>query len=116
MEKKMGKEYTYIADLYREFQEIPSDGIISRTIYNDDHIKAILFGFAPGQELSEHTSSMPAVIHIVKGEARLKLGDDLKESDSGAWVHMPPGLPHSIYAKTPVVMLLILVKSTEQKG
>jgi quercetin dioxygenase-like cupin family protein len=67
----MGKGYTYIADLYREFQEIPSDGIISRTIYNDDHIKAILFGFAPGQELSEHTSSMPAVIHIVKGETKI---------------------------------------------
>ncbi len=109
----MGKEYTYIADLQKELQEIPSDSIISHTLYNDNHLKAILFRFASGQELSEHTSSMPAIIHIVKGEARLKLGDDLKEVNSGTWVHMTPGLPHSIYAKTAVIMLLILVKSTE---
>jgi quercetin dioxygenase-like cupin family protein len=109
----MGKEYTYIADLQKELQEIPSDSIISHTLYNDNHLKAILFRFASGQELSEHTSSMPAIIHIVKGEARLKLGDDLKEVNSGAWVHMTPGLRHSIYAKTAVIMLLILVKSTE---
>jgi quercetin dioxygenase-like cupin family protein len=109
----MGKEYTYIADLQKELQEIPSDSIISHTLYNDNHLKAILFRFASGQELSEHTSSMPAIIHIVKGEARLKLGDDLKEVNSEAWVHMTPGLPHSIYAKTAVIMLLILVKSTE---
>jgi quercetin dioxygenase-like cupin family protein len=109
----MGKEYTYIADLQKELQEIPSDSIISHTLYNDNHLKAILFRFASGQELSEHTSSMPAIIHIVKGEARLKLGDDLKEVNSEAWVHMTPGLRHSIYAKTAVIMLLILVKSTE---
>ena len=112
----MGKEYTYIPDLYKELQEIPSDSIISRTIYNDNHIKAILFGFAPGQELSEHTSSMPAVIHILKGESRIKLGEDSIEVRDGAWVHMAPGLRHGIYAKTAVVMLLILIKPTEQKG
>lgn len=112
----MSKEYTYIADLYKELQGIPSDSIISRTIYNDNYLKAILFGFASGQELSEHTSSMPAIIHIVKGESRLTLGEDSIEVRDGAWVHMPPGLPHSIYAKTAVVMLLILVKPTEQKG
>lgn len=112
----MDKEYTYIADLHKELQEIPSDSIISRTLYNDNHLKAILFRFASGQELSEHTSSMPAIIQILKGESMLKLGEDSIEVRDGAWVHMPPGLPHSIYAKTAVVMLLILVKSTEQKG
>ncbi|MBI2485978.1 MAG: cupin domain-containing protein [Deltaproteobacteria bacterium] len=111
----MIKNYTYIADLSKEFQEIPTDSIISRTLYNDEQLKAVLFGFAQGQELTEHTSSMPAIIHIIKGEARLTLGDDLKEAEAGVWVHMPPGLPHGIYAKTPVVMLLILVKSGEQK-
>ncbi len=112
----MGKEYTYIADLHKELQEIPSDSIISRTLYNDNHLKAILFRFASGQELSEHTSSMPAIVHIVKGESRLTLGADSIEVRDGAWVHMPPGLPHGIYAKTAVIMLLILVKSTEQEG
>jgi hypothetical protein len=39
------------------------------------------------------------------------LGDYLKEAQAGTWVHMPAGLKHSIKAKTPVVMLLVLLKS-----
>jgi quercetin dioxygenase-like cupin family protein len=38
------------------------------------------------------------------------LGDDLKEAQVGTWVHMPAGLQHSIRAKTPLVMLLVLLK------
>ncbi len=106
----MNTNYTYIADLSKELQDIPADSIISRTLYNDNQLKAVLFGFASDQELSEHTSSMPAIIYIVRGKARLTLGDDSMEVHAGAWVHMPPQLRHSIYAKTPVVMLLLLIK------
>jgi quercetin dioxygenase-like cupin family protein len=46
----------------------------------------------------------------VKGEATVGLGDDLLEAQAGTWVQMPAGLKHSIKAKTPVVMLLLLLK------
>jgi quercetin dioxygenase-like cupin family protein len=111
----MSKNYTYIEDLCNEIGKIPTNGIISRTLCSDDQLKVVLFGFDEGQELSEHKAFMPAIIHIVKGEARLTLGDDLKEANAGSWVHMPPELKHSVYAKTPLVMLLILVKPIEQK-
>jgi len=32
-----------------------SDGILSRTLHNDDAVKVVLFAFSTGQELSEHT-------------------------------------------------------------
>lgn len=111
MEGKMSKGYTFIPNLSKEFGEIPHDSIISRTIYNDEHLKAVLFGFDKGQELSEHTASMPAIIHIIQGEAKLKLGDDSVEAETGAWIHMPAGLRHAVYANTPLVMLLVLVKA-----
>jgi quercetin dioxygenase-like cupin family protein len=111
----MNTIYTYVEDLSDEIGEIPSNGIVSRTLYSDDHLKVILFGFDQGQELSEHTSSMPAIIHVVKGEARLTLGDDSKESKVGSWIHTPPQTKHSVYAKTPLVTLLILLKSIEHK-
>jgi len=56
----MADRYTYIPDLAS--QEIPADGILSRTVYQDDHVKAVVFAFAAGQELSEHTASMPAIL------------------------------------------------------
>lgn len=105
----MSSKYTYIADLAKQV-DIPVDGILSRTLYDDEQVKVVLFGFGAGQELSEHTASMPAILHIVQGEARLTLGDDSVEAEAGAWVHMPPELRHGVYAKTPVVMLLLLIK------
>jgi quercetin dioxygenase-like cupin family protein len=101
--------YSLISDLAKEVQP-PDKGILSRTLFNDDRLKAVLFGFAQGEELSEHTASMPAVLHFFQGEATVTLGDDRHEAKPGTWVHMPTGLPHSIQARTPVVMLLMLLK------
>lgn len=101
--------YTHILDLVKE-AEPPADGILSRTVFQDDRIKAVIFGFGQGEELSEHTAAKPAMLFFVKGEATLGLGDDVLEAQAGTWVHMPAGLKHSIKAKTPVVMLLVLLK------
>lgn len=105
----MTSEFTHILDLAKE-AEPPKEGILSRTIYQDDRIKAVIFGFGEGQELSEHTSAKPAMLFFVKGEAKVGLGDEVREAQAGTWVHMPANLKHSIAATTPVVMLLVLLK------
>ena len=109
----MSQSYTYISDLAKEVDP-PGDGILTRTLMNDDHVKAVIFGFAQGEELSEHTASMPAILHVVQGEASLTLGDDTVEAQPGTWIHMASGLKHSVKAKTPVVMLLLLLKSSQR--
>lgn len=101
--------FTLIDDLLAQLPEIPPDSIVSRTFYSDDRLKAILFGFAAGQELSEHTAARPAILHFLQGQARLTLGDHATSAGPGTWVHMQPHLPHSIYAETDVVMLLTMV-------
>ncbi len=103
--------YTYIADLAELLPDVPVDSIVSRTFYTDEQVKAVLFGFAVGQELSEHTASQPAILHILQGEAYLTLGDDSMEARAGTWVYMPAWLKHSVAAKTPVTMLLLLIKA-----
>lgn len=107
----MNLPYTHLNDLISQLPEIPADSIVSRTLYSDERLKVVLFGFAPGQELSEHTASQPALIHILDGEATLTLGDDTHDATGGTWVHMTPNLPHSLQAKTAVKMLLTLLKS-----
>lgn len=106
----MNLDYTYIASLAEQIKDIPPDSIVSRTFYSDEKMKGILFGFAAGQELSEHTSSQTALIHIIQGEADLTLGSDSRPAQVGTWVHMPPQLPHRVVAKTPVLMLLLMFK------
>jgi quercetin dioxygenase-like cupin family protein len=53
---------------------------------------------------------MPAILQFIQGEATVTLGNDKHEAKAGTWVHMPTGQRHSIQAKTPVVMLLLLLK------
>ena len=101
--------YTHFLDLAKE-AEPPADGILSRTIFQDNKIKAVVFGFAQDEELSEHTAAKPAMLFFVTGEATVGLGDDVQEAQAGTWVHLPANLKHSIKAKTPVVMLLVLLK------
>jgi len=107
----MSSDYAHFADLAREI-EVPADGTLTRTLHNDDHIKVVLFGFSAGQELSEHTASMPAVLHFLEGQAALTLGSDVIGAQPGTWVHLPANLPHSIQSKTAVIMLLLLLKPT----
>ncbi|MCI0521258.1 MAG: cupin domain-containing protein [Chloroflexi bacterium] len=109
----MDKPYFFLPDLASHLTDIPADSIISRSIYQDDQVKIILFRFATGQELSEHTASIPAIIHILDGEATLTLGADSFQVASGAWAHMEANLPHSILAKTPTTMLLAMVRKKE---
>ena len=103
--------FNYIEDLTALMSEIPTDSIISRTIHDDEHSKSILFGFAPGQALSEHTAAKPAILYFLNGHADLKLGSDEKSAGPGTWVHMPPHLPHSVVAKTELIMLLVLLEN-----
>ncbi len=105
----MTTPYT-LFNLPTQLPTVESDSIVSRMIYNDDQFKAMLFTFAPGQELSEHTASMPAIIHILKGEGTLTLGKDSVEAREGTWARMEANLPHSVNAKTALVMLLTMLK------
>lgn len=107
--------HTYYENLLNEVQ-IPKDGITSRAIHNSDDTRAVMFGFDAGQELSEHTASMPAVIHILSGEATLTFGSETVEAGPGSWAYMEANLPHSVLAKTPVVMLLTLMKAAKTKA
>ena len=106
----MDTPYFYISELETKLPEIPPDTIVSRTFFSEGQVKAILFGFAAGQELSEHTAARPAILHFLKGEAQLVLGGEPQRASPGTWVYMQPKLAHSVQAETELVMLLYLLE------
>jgi quercetin dioxygenase-like cupin family protein len=89
--------------------DAPEDSIVSRTVYSRDDAKLVLFTFADGQSLSEHTAARPAILHFLQGEATLTLEDQQVEAAPGTWVHMDANLPHSVIARGTVVMALLLL-------
>ena len=109
----MTSEYKYFSDLAGELAAIPPDSIVSRTLIAESALRVILFGFAPGQELTEHRTPMAAIIQILDGEGTLTLGGETMDATPGTAVYMPPNLPHSVQARTELKMLLTMAKEAQ---
>jgi len=104
--------FVFHPDLATLVGDIQPDSIVSRQVHADDLVKVTLFGFAAGQELSEHTASKPAILQVLAGEGTFGLGGERFEVGPGSFVHMAPNLPHTVTARTPLVLLLTMVKGT----
>jgi quercetin dioxygenase-like cupin family protein len=101
--------HTFLSDLVTAV-DVPAEGTLSKVVFKDDRIRVVLFAFDTGQELTEHTASVPAVVQMLSGRIRLSMGDEVVEAAPGDWAHMPANLPHSVLALEPSVMLLTLLK------
>ncbi len=84
------------------------NGIVSRTVFRSPHCRVVLFGFAEGQELSEHTSTQHALVQILSGECDFTLAGQPHSLKAGDLLYMPPNLPHAAIATKPFSMLLTL--------
>lgn len=88
------------------------NSILSETLVQHAEVKVVRFEFARGQELSEHTAAVAAMIHQVAGRATWRLGEATHEATPGDWAFMPAGLPHALVATDDAVVLLLLLKKS----
>jgi quercetin dioxygenase-like cupin family protein len=101
-----------VINLPEEARFVPN-GIVSRTLLRTPGGRVVLFGFAAGQELTEHTSPHHAIVQILSGECEFKLGDITRRLGAGDLVHMPPQLPHAVRATQEFSMLLTLLTAVD---
>jgi len=87
-----------------------ANGIVSRTLVRTPNLRTVLFGFAEGQELTEHTSTQHALIQVLSGECEFSLTGQPHSLKAGDLLYMPPNLPHAVRATTQFSMLLTLFK------
>ena len=85
--------YTFIPAIPDQL-EIPEDGTLSRILYRDDRLRVVGFAFDGGQELTEHTAAVPALIQVLTGRLR-----------------MEAHLAHSLRAIEPSVVLLTMLSA-----
>lgn len=93
--------------------QFAANGIVSRTVLQTPNARTVLFGFAAGQELSEHTSTQHALIQILSGQCEFFLGDKPHILKTGDLLYMPPDMPHAVKAHEDCSMLLTLFKRAE---
>lgn len=106
----MDEERPVVADL-EALVQVAEGGIVSKSIVENDHHKIVLFCLAPGQELSEHTASVPASIHVLRGRGTVKLGDEVYDTGPGRFYYMPAELRHAVVAQGELVFLLTMFRT-----
>jgi quercetin dioxygenase-like cupin family protein len=90
-----------------------ANGIVSRTLLRTANLRVVLFGFAEGQELTEHTSTQHAVVQILSGECEISLAGKPHPAKAGDLIYLPPHLAHAVRATQKFSMLLTLSKAEE---
>jgi len=90
-----------------EYQE---GSVVSRTIVDKKVGTITVFAFGEGQGLSEHTAPYDAFILILDGKAEITINGEPKTVNSGQFIIMPAGKPHSVKALGKFKMLLVMIR------
>ncbi|MFN2321715.1 MAG: DUF2249 domain-containing protein [Trueperaceae bacterium] len=101
--------FAFHADLAALVGEVPEDTIVSRLPHHHEHVKVALFGFASGQELTEHTYGKPAIMQEISGAGTFGFGLEVHEVGPSSWAHMAPSVPHTVMARTRLVFPLTML-------
>ena len=94
-----------------ELAEFAAEGIVSKSIVENEHHKIILFALAAGQELSEHTASVPASIHVLQGAGTVALAGTAYTAAPGRLFYMPADLRHAVVADQDLIFLLTMFRT-----
>ena len=84
--------------------------VVSRQITKAEAGNVTLFAFDVGQELSEHTAPYDALVHILDGEAEVRISGVSHSLTAGDAIVMPANEPHALRAVTKFKMLLTMVR------
>ena len=85
--------------------------VVSRQITKSDGGNVTLFAFDAGQELSEHTAPYDALVHILDGEAEVRISGVPSLLAAGDAIVMPANEPHALRAVKKFKMLLTMVRA-----
>src|SRR5512145_3312169 len=80
--------------------------VVSRQITKAEAGNVTLFAFDKDQELSEHTAPFDALVHLLEGEAEIKISGKPFYLKSGDAIVMPADEPHAVKASQRFKMLL----------
>jgi quercetin dioxygenase-like cupin family protein len=84
--------------------------VVSRQITKADAGNVTLFAFDQDQELSEHTAPFDALVHILDGEAEVRISGKPFHLKAGDAIIMPADEPHALRAISRFKMLLTMIR------
>jgi quercetin dioxygenase-like cupin family protein len=84
--------------------------VVSRQITKAEAGNVTLFAFDTDQGLSEHTAPFDALVHVLDGEAEVKISGKPFHLKAGDAIVMPADEPHALKAIQRFKMLLTMIR------
>lgn len=91
--------------------EYQRGAIVSRVILKAESGNVTLFAFDQGQELSEHTTPFDALVHVLDGQAEIRISGRSYQLQAGQMILMPANEPHAVKAPEHFKMLLTMIRA-----
>ena len=85
--------------------------VVSRVILKTPSGTVTAFAFDEGEGLTEHTTPVDALVHVLEGEASIAIAGVSHTVAAGQMLRLPAGVPHAVKATTRFKMLLIMIKA-----
>lgn len=107
----------FINNLANEI-EYAEGSTVSKTLLRAEGVNVVLFSFAAGEELSEHTAAMPVLVETLEGELEITADGKNITLLPGGLVHFTTRLPHAVKAIKPSKMVLYMMArpQTQRNG
>jgi len=86
------------------------NGVVSRTLFATPNTRTVLFAFAEGQTLSEHSTPRDVLVQMLSGRCEFSVNGQPHVLVAGDLLHLPPGAAHAVNALEKFSMLLTLSK------
>ncbi len=99
---------TTISDL-ADLVAVQDEATVSRTVLTVDGARVVVFAFAAGQVLTEHTAAMPVLLTAVEGELLVTADGRTDTLVPGGVIHFDTRLPHAIEAVTDAKLVLTMI-------
>jgi quercetin dioxygenase-like cupin family protein len=84
--------------------------VVSRPLLKKETGSVTLFAFDRSQSLSEHTTPADALVHVLEGEAEVRISGVPHRLTEGDMIVLPADQPHAVEAVRRFKMVLTLIR------
>lgn len=90
---------------------VTASATTSRSLVDNDRVRVVAFAFDTGEQLTEHTAAMPAVVQLISGALRFEVAGEAHQLAPGDCAYLAAREPHSLEALEPSLMTLVMIRA-----
>jgi quercetin dioxygenase-like cupin family protein len=93
----------------RDLAPVGRDGVTTKALLENPHVRALLMALEPGQEIPMHAPAVELVVTVADGIGEIRLGDSITPLRAGDVAVISAGETRSIRARSARLVLIAVV-------